>query len=473
MPKKRLIVCCDGTWNEPTTRTNIWRTKNAIASRDERYEPAVPQWVYYDQGLGTEKFNWLSGGMFGIGLSKNVKQAYSFLVEHYADGDEIWCFGFSRGAYTVRSLCGMLSVAGLLRNRDIGFVDKAFDYYRREESERADSAFGRIRDDLHLHTKEGSLRVRLLGVFDTVGALGVPMPALKAATQLRAVSFHDTEISELIENAYQALAVDEQRGPFEPALWTTEPKSIRSPQGGEIEQRISQVWFPGVHSDIGGGYADKTFADIVLDWMLDAAGSLGLVLREDYVAKELRPDHLGRLHNSLTWGWRAANRIPGIAKAEPRPIGNEDRLKQGRAVGPDGRSRLVPSETELLHWSLERRIAAVDGELPPDQFPYRPSNVCDREGNLLASLRNDGLRWEHRRSVRRLVNEPGALNGKSAEILDLSRSGARVRLDGASARERLVVGEAVELVSPSMGTRAGSIVWHRENLIGVAFARAA
>jgi uncharacterized protein (DUF2235 family) len=474
MTKKRLIVCCDGTWNEPATRTNVWRIKNAIASRDERHDPSVPQWVYYDPGLGTETLNWLSGGLFGIGLSRNLKQAYSFLVEHYAEGDEIWCFGFSRGAYTVRSLCGMLGVAGLLRNRDITFVDKAYDYYRLPEEDRGDSEFGRLRNDLHLRTKERGLRVRLLGVFDTVGALGVPMPALKAATQLRAVSFHDTKISELIENAYQALAVDERRGPFEPALWTAQPTTIRDRDGGEIAQQICQAWFPGVHSDIGGGYDDKAFADVVLDWMLDVARSLGLVLREDYVASELgRADRLARLHSSMTRGWRIADAIPGIAKARPRPIGNSQRRERGQAQGPNGENRLVPSETEVLHWSLRERLAAGAGELPSDQFPYRPSNVCDADGQLLESVQAAGLRWENRRSVCRLVDEPGTLDGRSARIIDLSRGGARVQLDASASLHGLAPGQVIELVSASAGARTSSIVWQRENDMGIAFAAAA
>jgi len=292
----------------------------------------------------------------------------------------------------------MLGVAGLLRNRDIDFVDQAFAYYRLDEEERTNSDFGRIREDLHLHGKEENLRVRLLGVFDTVGSLGVPMPALEAATQLRVVNFHDTKISELIENAYQALAVDERRGPFELALWTTEPRMIPKPGGGTAQQKIRQVWFPGVHSDIGGGYSDKAFGDVVLDWMLDVASSLGLVLRDDYVARELRPNHSAKLHNSLTRGWSAANAIPGITKAGPRPIGHQQRQESGRAIEPDGRS---------------------------------------------------------------------------AEILDLSRGGARVRLEGATGTHPLAADRAIELVSLSVGARSCSIVWHRDNEVGVAFGQAA
>ena len=367
----------------------------------------------------------------------------------------------------------MLGVAGLLRNRDIDFVDQAFAYYRLDEEERSNSDFGRIREDLHLHGKEENLRVRLLGVFDTVGSLGVPMPALEAATQLRVVNFHDTKISELIENAYQALAVDELRGPFELALWTTEPRMIPKPGGGTAQQKIRQVWFPGVHSDIGGGYSDKAFGDVVLDWMLDVASSLGLVLRDDYVARELRPNHSAKLHNSLTRGWSAANAIPGITKAGPRPIGNQQRQESGRAIEPDGRSRLVPTEIEVLHWSLKRRIAAAAEELPPDQSPYRPVNVCDARGTILAGLQQDGLRWENRLSARQILNEPGELDGRSAEILDLSRGGARVRLEGATGTHPLAADRAIELVSLSVGARSCSIVWHRDNEVGVAFGQAA
>lgn len=461
MGRKRLVVCCDGTWNHPATRTNIWRLKNAIASKEVLPGGAeVPQWVYYDAGVGTERGNRWLGGMLGRGLSRNIKEAYRFLAESYAEGDEIWCFGFSRGAYTARSLCGFLGSAGLLRHRDLGLLDDAFEYYRLPKEERAASRFGLIRDDLHLHTRETCLSVKLLGVFDTVGALGVPLPWFNALARPKTVEFHDTALSSMIENAYQALAIDERRGPFQPTLWTGEPGEARTCDGKMVQQRVVQAWFPGVHSDVGGGYDEKAYADVTLDWMLDVARSLGLVLREDYVDRQLRPDHVAPLHDSYTWFWRLADRIPGFTKGGARPIGNEQR--QGRGHDPIG-------PTEALHWAASARAGAADARLPSGRSPYWPENLCDGEGALHPTLA--GLWHEKRRTARRSLDEVCTLDGRAAELVDLSRAGARVRL-GNGAPPPSETG-TLRLVSRTTGARLGSVVWRQGALVGLLFADAA
>lgn len=453
MAKKRLIICCDGTWNEPATRTNVWRIKNAIATRDERGDEPIMQWVYYDPGVGTERLNKFTGGLLGVGLSENVKEAYSFLVEHYASGGEIWCFGFSRGAYTVRSLCGMIGVAGLLRNRDIVFIDQAFDYYRTPKEDRERTDYHQLKQDLLLRTFEGGLRVRMLGVFDTVGALGVPIPWLKRLTQWRAVTFHDTELSPLIENAYQALAVDERRGPFTPTLWTAAPTE---------GQDVRQVWFPGVHSDVGGGYDDKRCGDVVLEWMLDAAWSKGLLLRDSYVHRDVKPDVFGPLHDSMTSGWQIVDWLPGIAKSGARPIGSEQRRSAG--LPP------VAPETEYLHWSVEARIADAESKLAA---PYRPSNLCNSHGQLHDSVSEGNLQRENRRAVRFRPDEPCTVDGKPAELVNLSRLGARLRLSDPPPSDAALEGRPLPLVSPSLGERPVSLVWRQGHDLGVAFADAA
>ncbi|MCW5758849.1 MAG: DUF2235 domain-containing protein, partial [Phenylobacterium sp.] len=410
--RKRLAVFCDGTWNDLRMKnlTNVARLAKCVEPRGWDGRRQV---VFYDSGVGVSTgvsrlADWLVvklGGAIGAGLDDKIESAYRFLVLNYQPGDEIFVFGFSRGAYTARSLCGFLGVAGLLRHRDLGLLDDAFEYYRLPKAKREASRFGRIRDDLHLHTKEKCLSVRLLGVFDTVGALGVPLPWLKALTQWRSVQFHDTELSSLIENAYQALAIDERRGPFQPTLWTGAPGEARSCDGRMVPQRVVQAWFPGVHSDVGGGYDEKAYADVTLDWMLDVARSLGLVLREDYVERQLRPDHLASLHESYTTGWRLADRIPGFTRGGARPIGNEQRRARGR--GP-----IAP--TEVLHWTASARAAAAGARLPSGRSPYWPLNLCDGEGALHPTLA--GLRHEKRRAARRPLDEVCTLDGRAAEL---------------------------------------------------------
>ncbi len=252
MAKTQLVVLCDGTWNDPAASTNVWLTYLAICDRlkrlpgdetgpwDEKIgldrrvsrrlgDDGATVITQYDSGVGTEKGHKLSGGGLGLGLSENVRQAYEFLVDNYVDGAEIFVFGFSRGAYTVRSLCGFIkAIGGLLSkeslagSRDQILLD-AYDLYRTKPEQRAQSPLRAQIDAL----KPRPITIRCLGVYDTVGALGVPIPAFSIIGNLffRGVArFHDTVLSNIVENAFQALAIDERRGPFVPALWTAAPR---------------------------------------------------------------------------------------------------------------------------------------------------------------------------------------------------------------------------------------------------------
>jgi hypothetical protein len=457
--KKRLVVCCDGTWNEPGNRTNIWRLKNAIAPADPN---GCEQWVYYDKGVGTERLERLRGGLLGYGLSRNLLDAYRWLIKHYAVGDEIWCFGFSRGAYTARSLCGFINCVGVMHHRDLQLVDGAYAYYRLTDEQRERSPFRTIMSDIVRYTD--TVSIRMLGVFDTVGSLGVPLPYLKWLGNTN-VQFHDTELSGIIENAYQALAIDERRGPFRPTLWTL-PKDggeagqvmVRSAAGEMVEQKVVQVWFPGVHSDIGGGYDDKSFANVTLAWMLDAASSLGLGLRQEYVEREVAPNPLGSLHDSYTGGWRVVNLLPGMTKARPRAVGQKQRHDRGdhRIAG-----------TELLHLSVDIRVRAEAAQLPEAQAPYRPVNVVDSEGKWLDSV--GGLGMERRRAVRATGNGSCTIEGTPAELIDISRLGARLR----PSAEITVEGQTLRLVMANDGEREARVVWQGDGELGLAFAEAA
>lgn len=459
MSKKRLIVCCDGTWNEPGTRTNVWRLKNAIAPADrDRSE----QWVYYDKGVGTERLERLRGGLLGYGLSRNLLDAYRWLIQHFVVGDEIWCFGFSRGAYTARSLCGFINCVGVMHHRDLQLVDDAYAYYRLTDEQRERSSFRTIMSDIVRYTD--TVSIRMLGVFDTVGSLGVPLPYLKWLGNTN-VQFHDTELSDIIENAYQALAIDERRGPFQPALWTLPkdggeagPVMVRSATGELVEQKVVQVWFPGVHSDIGGGYDDKGFANVTLAWMLDAAESLGLGLRQEYVEREVVPNPLGSLHDSYTSGWGVVNLLPGMTKSGPRAVGQKQRDERGE-------NRIAGAE--MLHLSLEARVRAEAVQLPEAQGPYRPVNIVDSEGKRLDSV--GGLEIERRRAVRATGDGGCTLEGAPAELIDISRLGARLK----PAAEVAVDGQSLRLVTAKDGERKARVVWQRDGELGLAFAEVA
>jgi uncharacterized protein (DUF2235 family) len=369
MSKKRLVVCCDGTWNKAETKTSISRLHDLLQPEGR---DGLPQLRKYIEGVGSGSFTRIRGGLFGVGLSDNIKEAYRWLVQNYDPGDEIFCFGFSRGAYTARSLCGLLGASGLLRVLSNVRIDDAFEYYRTRPAERENSKYHKRLAAVPRHTREDGLRVKMLGVFDTVGALGVPVPFFASLTQWRRVAFHDTNLSALVENAYHALAIDEQRGPFGPTLWTD---VARHPDGTALDRAVEQVWFPGVHSDVGGGYRDKKLADVPFGWMLARAEALGLHVDRQNPKLPLEPDPCGKAHDSLSTGYKLAAWWPWIDENGPRPIGNDARPGKERIEAP-----------EALHDSVEERVANASGRLAKRQAPYRPVNVVDRDGRRLPRL---------------------------------------------------------------------------------------
>ena len=373
--RRRLVVCCDGTWNDDQSNTHVCRIKLAVAGRDRH---GVEQRVYYDQGVGTAWHQRLRGGILGWGLSQNVRDAYAFLVDTYREGDEVFCFGFSRGAYTVRSLCGFLKVAGLLDGRHRGLIDEAYRYYRLPRDERAGSAFHRTLAGL----SRRPIGVRFLGVFDTVGSLGVPLPWLKVLNG-RHVEFHDTGLSDMVETACQALAIDERRDPYRPTLWTSAPgKAVRA-DGTEVDQTVLQVWVPGAHSDVGGGYdeaemseAERGYAAVPLRWMVDRAEACGLAFDEGHTALAARPNPAGRIHDSLTWGWKLVHGASWSLGAYDRPIGNEQRRAAARARREPWDERKDAVGAELVHaCAFDRIEGAAAGRLPKDQRPYAPPSL--------------------------------------------------------------------------------------------------
>jgi len=286
---KRIIVCCDGTWNTPDKtekgiplHTNV--VKIAMAMKAVAND-GIAQSVYYDPGVGTSG-SWLKrafDGATGSGLSKNVLDAYRYLIANYENGDELFLFGFSRGAFTARSLAGLIRSCGILRLDAMNMIDHAFGLYRSGRS------------STHPREKEATLfrrtyavsdvtRIKFIGVWDTVGSLGNPL--LLNGILSRRNRFHDTALSSTVEFAYQALAIDEKRRHFKAAMWHG--------QAHARTQTLEQAWFVGVHSNIGGGYASTALSDIALEWMIDKARRCGL----DLNAIDTQPDPLHRREES-------------------------------------------------------------------------------------------------------------------------------------------------------------------------------
>ena len=262
MTKQRLILLFDGTWDDPENQTNVFR----MAQRIHEYDGRVEQRFFYHPGVGSGKFERFMGGIFGYGLSKNLLEGYEWLAKRYSDEDEIWIFGFSRGAYTARSLVGLIQKCGLLRIVTPSLLDKAEHLYR-DKSLRPDDEECKTFRRKYSRTP----RVHFIGVWDTVGALGVPGTNLSVHGKY---SWRDTELSSAVNYAYHAVALDEHRAAYDVSLWVNEGRLTQA-SNRDIEQR----WFIGAHANVGGGYGDgDALADIPLQWMIKKAAAAGLKL---------------------------------------------------------------------------------------------------------------------------------------------------------------------------------------------------
>jgi len=350
---KSLIVCCDGTWNSADQKgspTNVTKMARAIPPRSADGNPQI---VYYDEGVGVGNVvERVVGGALGSGLGENVQQAYRFFCLNYEPGDQLLLFGFSRGAYTVRSLAGLVSLVGLLRKGDLDQLPRIWDFYRTPVEKRSvdfvDQRWidGRTPD------------ITLVGVWDTVGSLGIPGNFLGSLGRKRH-AFHDVKLGSRIRHAYQALAIDERRKNFAPAIWDTTASNI-------AVQKVDQQWFAGAHSNIGGGYPDSILSDLAFLWMCEKVRPL-LTLDEDYIDRRIEKVDQGAARGALIDSssgsfWKLQGRIERVIGLDPSEQVHSsalDRYRAGRGKPNPGSSTYSP-------------------------FPYLPSN-------LLAYLKDKGL----------------------------------------------------------------------------------
>jgi uncharacterized protein (DUF2235 family) len=267
MPKN-IVFCADGTWNHPDETdggvlapTNVYKFFNTLLQTDT-------QAPHYDSGVGTDgtPIDQLLGGAIGEGLFQKIKDGYTIIARSYQDGDQIYLFGFSRGAYTARSLGGMIAVCGLPApgKFDGEATDAAFVTYRAPKM-RVDRST--LLNDFVAKYSARDVQIAMVGVWDTVGALGIPGDLFNGL-DTNVYGFLDTSLHPDVQAAYHALAIDEKRNEFAPTVWTT-PASPA--------QIVEQIWFSGVHCDVGGGYAEHGLSDITLGWMMGKAAARGLV----------------------------------------------------------------------------------------------------------------------------------------------------------------------------------------------------
>ena len=299
---KNIVVFADGTGQEggEGNNTNVYKMFNMIEDRTPK------QVGFYDPGLGTD-WQKVTGNIGGMGISRNIQQCYKFIFDYYESGDKIFLFGFSRGAATVRSLSSFIHHFGILPKSRPKLIKKAYAIYEISDPELRRK---RAEDFVRRHHNHWT-KIEFLGCFDTVAALGLPFKGasviLDGIPGFRS-SFQDFSLKESVANAYHALAIDDERLTFHPVLWDSALNS---------SQKMRQVWFCGMHTDVGGGYAEQTLSDIPLVWMVGKAVEHGLLIYGRHKV-QIVEDADGLMHNSrgnwLTKLYRAKVRSWDAAK---------------------------------------------------------------------------------------------------------------------------------------------------------------
>jgi uncharacterized protein (DUF2235 family) len=368
----------DGTWNKPGQKDEGVKTQTNVLKLYEALAKLPDQISGYFKGVGTDRGEKVAGGAFGWGLFDQIKDGYRFLREQLQPNDQIYIFGFSRGAYSARSLAGMVLRCGILKRDanpkfpDLGsdllttqddgnlrtdVVDRVFALYKRAYDPKNRPEIERFKQQYCNDTG-----VHLVGVWDTVGSLGIPdgiVPFLNKfdkALDQKLYGFLDTDLSPRVDAGYHAVAIDEHRKPFLPTLWTDPPGSpARVNAAGS---NVEQVWFVGAHSNVGGGYADTGLSDIALKWMIDRATRNSLKFEQSALAA-IRPAPLAKRRDSLdefidlgknrffAWIDRMVTKFMSVN----RPIG-------------DG---------SCVHDSVNGRLAAPTASEPDADAAYQPA----------------------------------------------------------------------------------------------------
>lgn len=449
---KRLVFCFDGTWNKIDGEhpTNVARIAQSVSRFDKQRQP---QFIYYDEGVGTTATERWSGGVFGRGLTEKILEAYHVLILNYEPGDEIYVFGFSRGAFTARSFVGLLRNVGIMSRRSLQHIRDAVKLYvsrsadSTPNSERArqfrykhcpglcmpgDREWRAAAYPADARADAIELRVRYLSVWDTVGGLGIPAH-LKLLSGFNVENaFHDTNLSSFVERARHAVAADERRRSFEPAIWTN-LDDLNASHGGKPP--YEQLIFSGVHSAVGGGGPVRGLSDIALEWIFRGAKEQGLEFDLDDQSPifKLLPDHRAQLFNATGktgWDW----------KDFAMGVGLKDR-------------KLPDIDRTGVHESVARRYAEPSENLP-ERKPYRPPSLKGVWGALgeMAQLAQSGA-------------------AKAAQKLNLGKDERMLRAPSRIKSYAVKPGDSFELIATQeMGDRTDAALLKAHNLrIGLLF----
>jgi uncharacterized protein (DUF2235 family) len=383
---KNLVVCCDGTGNEIGTRLSNVMKLYRVCKKDET------QLVYYDPGIGTLAFpstwgRWRATvkGIFGMatgwGLDNDVLDAYRFLCRNYLPGDKIYLFGFSRGAYTVRVLAGLIQLVGLLRPHQTNFASYALKAYK-AASENDDFE---IAWQFRRVVNGQFVTIDFLGVWDTVAS--VIVPGRRPFTKFHLQSLPYTHENPSVRVFRHAMGIDEFRRMFRLQRWRDGQEFKPNPFATVAKPAIQdckQVWFAGCHSDVGGGYVEdeSSLSKLPLAWMVAEAKAFGLRVDtamvnhivlggpRGHARSYAKPDPDGPLHRSLTLGWKLLEVFPKSvryreSKRRPALLGYYFPLAEPRAIAAES----------LVHASVIQRMKSRPGYKPgnlPDQYTIVP-----------------------------------------------------------------------------------------------------
>jgi uncharacterized protein (DUF2235 family) len=378
---KNIVLLSDGTGNSAAKlfKTNVWRLYLALDLTDE-----TRQIAYYDDGVGTSSFRPLAllGGAFGWGLKRNVIDLYAFLCRNYKPGDRIYCFGFSRGAFTIRILIGLVNSQGLVQAHTEEKLQeeaiKAFERYRsigkhwRRKVHKARRSLARIRSKdepakIPAQPAPGAPDIAFVGLWDTVAAYGLPLEELtQALSFVFPLAVPDRNPCPIMKRACHALALDDERKTFHPVLWNEKDCAQDAARIGD--ETLTQVWFAGVHSDVGGGYAEEQLSLESLDWIIAEAAKQKLKFDPEACRRiKVAMNVNGMLHDSRQGTGQAYRYLP----RDVYKLVNDTR-------DPDDEVRI---ERPKIHESVFRRIANSDESYAPIVLPARYA-IVDAAGNI-------------------------------------------------------------------------------------------
>lgn len=354
---KRIVVLIDGTWNNEGQGkdTNVAKLHPASALRQlilKNSAAGTAQKSFYHPGVGTQgdHLDRILGGSLGLGLKKIVQDCYDKVADDYEAGDEIYVFGFSRGAYAARALAALIGASGIKRKASSQEFEIAWQRYRKPLDQ---NAFHRDRS------------VKCVAVWETVGSYGVPagfgFAPLARYITLLFLGFRDTRFGDHIDVGLHAVAIDERRRPFVPTFWTI-PKR-QQPRG-----HVEQTWFAGVHSSVGGGYADAGLSDQALIWLIARVQALtGLRFDTTAVKATITPNIDGEVVNSSK-GWPISQLLP-----HQRIILSPDAIHHG--IFFNRRNRTEEHINERVHWSVLAKRGRPCTYYGKPNTPYAPPNL--------------------------------------------------------------------------------------------------